>query len=117
MKQKQKSVMVLTLGFEHVSAMDAEVILVPLLVGRSLHSAAEHLTYLLAIDILTRGIAAYSESFMSILLGLRVKPPHLSSPSDQKTDYQIPLLFRLLDIRCIGGVNCKVRPLRSGFFI
>ncbi len=54
---------------------------------------------------------------MSILLGLRVKPPHLSSPSDQKTDYQIPLLFRLLDIRCIGGVNCKVRPLRSGFFI
>ncbi|MDQ0929150.1 hypothetical protein QFZ25_003210 [Bacillus atrophaeus] len=31
MKQKQKSVMVLTLGFEHVSAMDAEVILVPLL--------------------------------------------------------------------------------------
>lgn len=54
---------------------------------------------------------------MSILLGLRVKPPHLSSPSDQKTDYQIPLLFRLLDIRCIGGVNCKARPLRSGFFI
>ncbi|MGK9431615.1 hypothetical protein ACSSTO_17380 [Bacillus atrophaeus] len=48
MKQKQKSVMGLTLGFEHVSAMDAGVILVPLLVGRSLH-----LTYLLAIDILT----------------------------------------------------------------
>lgn len=56
MKLKQKSVMVLTLGFEHVSAMDAEVILVPLLVGRSLHSASEHLTYLLAIDILTCGL-------------------------------------------------------------
>ncbi|MCY8947611.1 solute carrier family 23 protein [Bacillus atrophaeus] len=54
MKQKQKSVMVLTLGFENVSVMDAEVILVPLLVGRSL--ASEHLTYLLAIDILTCGL-------------------------------------------------------------
>lgn len=44
---------------------------------------------------------------MSILLGLRVKPPHLSSPSDQKTDYQIPLLFRLLDIRCMGELIVK----------
>ncbi|KAA6443880.1 solute carrier family 23 protein [Bacillus atrophaeus] len=71
--------MVLTLGFVHVLAMDAGVIFVSLLVGRSLYSASEHLSYLLAIDILTCGIATYSESIMSILFGLRVKLPHLSS--------------------------------------
>nr|WP_275592144.1 hydroxyisourate hydrolase [Bacillus atrophaeus] len=84
--------------------MDAGVIFAPLLVDRSLRSASEHLSYLLAIGILMRGIAAYSESFMSLFLGLRVKPPHLSSPfltivtvrfclPDQKADYHIPLLI------------------------
>ncbi|WP_010650245.1 nucleobase:cation symporter-2 family protein [Oceanobacillus massiliensis] len=45
------------LGFQHVLAMYAGAILVPLIVGESLGLTAEQLTYLVAIDILMCGVA------------------------------------------------------------
>ena len=48
---KQKSFAVFTLGLQHVLAMYAGAILVPLLVGRALNVTSEQLSYLLAIDL------------------------------------------------------------------
>ncbi|WP_337019643.1 nucleobase:cation symporter-2 family protein [Oceanobacillus massiliensis] len=45
------------LGFQHVLAMYAGAILVPLIVGESLGLTSEQLTYLVAIDILMCGVA------------------------------------------------------------
>ncbi len=45
------------LGLQHVLAMYAGAILVPLIVGAALGLTSEQLTYLVAIDILMCGVA------------------------------------------------------------
>lgn len=54
---KKRSFKVFTLSLQHVLAMYAGAILVPLLVGRALNVTTEQLSYLLAIDLLTCGVA------------------------------------------------------------
>ena len=47
----------LSLGFQHVLAMYAGAVVVPLIVGNALGLTAAQLTYLIAIDIMMCGVA------------------------------------------------------------
>ena len=51
-----------SLGIQHVLAMYAGAILVPLLVGRALNLTAEQLAYLVSIDLLTCGVATWLQA-------------------------------------------------------
>ncbi|MDO7908073.1 nucleobase:cation symporter-2 family protein [Paenibacillus sp. JX-17] len=57
-----KGLKVFSLGLQHVLAMYAGAILVPLLVGRALNLSAEQLAYLVSIDLLTCGIATWLQA-------------------------------------------------------
>lgn len=61
---------VISLGFQHVMAMYAGAILVPLLVGRALNLSAEQLAYLVAIDLLTCGIATLLQAWKNKYFGI-----------------------------------------------
>lgn len=61
---------VLSLGFQHVMAMYAGAILVPLLVGRALHLSSEQLAYLVAIDLVTCGIATLLQAWKNKYFGI-----------------------------------------------
>lgn len=61
---------VLSLGFQHVMAMYAGAILVPLLVGRVLHLTPQQLAYLVAIDLLTCGIATLLQVWKNKYFGI-----------------------------------------------
>ncbi|WP_342046116.1 nucleobase:cation symporter-2 family protein [Bacillus sp. OTU530] len=61
---------ILSLGFQHVMAMYAGAILVPLLVGRALHLNSEQLAYLVAIDLLTCGIATLLQAWKNKYFGI-----------------------------------------------
>ncbi|WP_100332606.1 nucleobase:cation symporter-2 family protein [Bacillus xiapuensis] len=61
---------VLSLGFQHVMAMYAGAILVPLLVGRALGLNPEQLSYLVAIDLLTCGIATLLQAWKNKYFGI-----------------------------------------------
>ncbi|WP_050180257.1 nucleobase:cation symporter-2 family protein [Domibacillus robiginosus] len=61
---------VVSLGFQHVMAMYAGAILVPLLVGRALNLSAEQLAYLVAIDLLTCGIATLLQAWQNKYFGI-----------------------------------------------
>ena len=61
---------VIPLGFQHVMAMYAGAILVPLLVGRALNLSAEQLAYLVAIDLLTCGIATLLQAWKNKYFGI-----------------------------------------------
>lgn len=67
---KQKSFAVFTLGLQHVLAMYAGAILVPLLVGRALNVTSEQLSYLLAIDLLTCGVATLLQTLRGAYIGI-----------------------------------------------
>ncbi|MBT2755796.1 purine permease [Mesobacillus foraminis] len=61
---------VVSLGFQHVMAMYAGAILVPLLVGRALNLTGEQLAYLVAIDLLTCGIATLLQAWKNKYFGI-----------------------------------------------
>ncbi|CAK6478320.1 uric acid permease PucK [Peribacillus simplex] len=61
---------VFSLGFQHVMAMYAGAILVPLLVGRALNLTPEQLAYLVAIDLLTCGIATLLQAWKNKYFGI-----------------------------------------------
>lgn len=61
---------VFSLGFQHVMAMYAGAILVPLLVGRALNLTPEQLAYLVAIDLLTCGIATLLQACKNKYFGI-----------------------------------------------
>lgn len=61
---------VISLGFQHVMAMYAGAILVPLLVGRALNLSSEQLAYLVAIDLLTCGIATLLQAWKNKYFGI-----------------------------------------------
>ncbi|MCP1421485.1 xanthine/uracil permease, partial [Paenibacillus xylanexedens] len=60
--KETKKMRVFSLGIQHVLAMYAGAILVPLLVGRALNLTAEQLAYLVSIDLLTCGIATWLQA-------------------------------------------------------
>lgn len=61
---------VLTLGFQHVLAMYAGAVIVPLIVGSSLKLNAEQLAYLVSIDLLTCGIATLLQVWRNKFFGI-----------------------------------------------
>lgn len=59
-----------TLGLQHVLAMYAGAVIVPLIVGGALGLSSEELTYLVAIDILMSGVATILQVMSNRFLGL-----------------------------------------------
>ena len=59
-------------GAQHVLAMYAGAIAVPLLVGSALHLTAEQLIYLINADLFTSGIASFVQAFGFGPLGVRL---------------------------------------------
>ena len=58
------------LGFQHVLAMYAGAVVVPLIVGQSIGLTAEQLTYLVAIDIFMCGIATLLQVMSNRFFGI-----------------------------------------------
>lgn len=61
---------IFSLGMQHVLAMYAGAILVPLIVGRALNLTAEQLAYLVSIDLLTCGVATWLQARRGKYLGI-----------------------------------------------
>jgi xanthine permease len=61
---------VLSLGIQHVLAMYAGAVIVPLIVGGALKLSAEQLTYLVSIDLLTSGIATLLQVWKNKFFGI-----------------------------------------------
>ncbi len=61
---------VFSLGLQHVLAMYAGAILVPLIVGKALKFTPEQLAYLIAIDLLTCGIATLLQAWKNRFFGI-----------------------------------------------
>src|SRR5690625_3396395 len=59
-----------TLSIQHLLAMYAGAILVPLIVGGSIGLNAEQLTYLVAIDILMCGVATILQVMQNRVFGI-----------------------------------------------
>ena len=70
MNTRQSRGKIVSFGLQHVLAMYAGAILVPLLVGRALGLNAEELAYLVAIDLFTCGIATLLQTLKSKHLGI-----------------------------------------------
>lgn len=60
----------LSLGIQHVLAMYAGAVIVPLIVGNALHLTTEQLTYLIAIDLLACGVATLLQVFGNKYFGI-----------------------------------------------
>ncbi len=59
-----------SLGFQHVLAMYAGAVIVPLIVGEALGLTQEQLTYLVSIDIMMCGIASLLQVFRNKFMGI-----------------------------------------------
>ncbi|WP_019241949.1 MULTISPECIES: nucleobase:cation symporter-2 family protein [Bacillus] len=59
-----------SLGFQHVLAMYAGAVLVPLIVGQALKLTPEQLTYLVSIDIMMSGIATLLQVYQNRFFGI-----------------------------------------------
>ena len=59
-----------TLGLQHVLAMYAGAVIVPLIVGKTLGLSSEELTYLVAIDILMSGVATILQVMSNRFFGI-----------------------------------------------
>ncbi|NEU34678.1 purine permease, partial [bacterium LRH843] len=70
MKKTQNPLALTSLGLQHLLAMYAGAILVPLTVGRALHLSAHELAYLVAIDLLTCGIATLLQAWNTRWFGI-----------------------------------------------
>ncbi|WP_163654067.1 nucleobase:cation symporter-2 family protein [Listeria sp. PSOL-1] len=61
---------ILALGFQHVLAMYAGAVIVPLLIGGALSFSGEQMTYLVSIDIFMCGIATLLQLFVNRFFGI-----------------------------------------------
>ena len=68
--EKQHPIKIMSLGIQHVLAMYAGAVIVPLIVGGSLGLSAEQLTYLVSIDILMCGIATLLQLYRNKFMGI-----------------------------------------------
>lgn len=60
----------LSLGIQHVLAMYAGAVIVPLIVGNALQLSHEQLTYLIAIDLLACGVATLLQVWGNRIFGI-----------------------------------------------
>jgi xanthine permease len=67
---KQNSLKIGSLGIQHVLAMYAGAVIVPLIIGSALKLSGEQLTYLVSIDILTSGIATLLQVWQNRFFGI-----------------------------------------------
>ena len=67
---KQNPFQVVSLGIQHVLAMYAGAVIVPLIVGGALKFTGEQLTYLVSIDILMCGIATILQVWQNRFFGI-----------------------------------------------
>ncbi|MDP4084622.1 MAG: nucleobase:cation symporter-2 family protein [Bacillota bacterium] len=67
---KQNSFKVASLGIQHVLAMYAGAVIVPLIIGGALKFSGQQLTYLVSIDILTSGIATILQVWQNRFFGI-----------------------------------------------
>ncbi|NUK31472.1 purine permease [Parageobacillus sp. VR-IP] len=65
-----KPLQLCSLGVQHVLAMYAGAIIVPLIVGGALHLTSEQLTYLVAIDLFTCGVATLLQVWKNKFFGI-----------------------------------------------
>ncbi|WP_054635955.1 nucleobase:cation symporter-2 family protein [Thalassobacillus sp. C254] len=70
MDDNPKGAKVFSLGLQHVLAMYAGAILVPLIVGRALNLTPTQLAYLVGIDLLTCGIATLIQAWRNKYIGI-----------------------------------------------
>ncbi|WP_327078139.1 solute carrier family 23 protein, partial [Priestia megaterium] len=70
MNNQNRPLQLASLGLQHVLAMYAGAILVPLMVGRALNLNAYDLSYLVAIDLLTCGLATLLQAWTNRWFGI-----------------------------------------------
>ncbi|WP_407891635.1 nucleobase:cation symporter-2 family protein [Lacticaseibacillus sp. N501-2] len=110
------------LGIQHLLAMYSGSVLVPILIGASLHFSSEQMTYLVSIDIFMCGIATalqiFSNKFFGIglpvVLGCAVQAVAPLILIGQKFDFQTmygAIIAAGLFVFAIGGFFAKLRKL------
>lgn len=67
---KQNPFKTASLGIQHVLAMYAGAVIVPLIIGKALHFNNEQLAYLVSLDILTSGIATLLQVWQNRFFGI-----------------------------------------------
>jgi xanthine permease len=67
---KQNPMKTASLGIQHVLAMYAGAVIVPLIIGGALHLSSKQLTYLVSLDILTSGIATLLQVWQNRFFGI-----------------------------------------------
>jgi len=67
---KQNPFKIASLGIQHVLAMYAGAVIVPLIIGGALHFSGQQLTYLVSLDILTSGIATLLQVWQNKYFGI-----------------------------------------------
>ncbi|MEH7110053.1 MULTISPECIES: nucleobase:cation symporter-2 family protein [Bacillaceae] len=67
---KQNAFKTASLGIQHVLAMYAGAVIVPLIIGSSLHLSGKELAYLVSLDILTSGIATLLQVWQNRYFGI-----------------------------------------------
>lgn len=110
------------LGIQHLLAMYSGSVLVPILIGASLHFSSEQMTYLVSIDIFMCGVATalqiFSNKFFGIglpvVLGCAVQAVAPLILIGQKFDFQTmygAIIAAGLFVFLIGGFFAKLRKL------
>lgn len=67
---KQNAFKTASLGIQHVLAMYAGAVIVPLIIGGALHFSGKQLAYLVSLDILTSGIATLLQVWQNRYFGI-----------------------------------------------
>src|SRR3954470_1885159 len=67
---KQSPWKIASLGIQHVLAMYAGAVIVPLIIGGALHLSGKQLAYLVSLDILTSGIATLLQVWQNRYFGI-----------------------------------------------
>ncbi|WP_127848377.1 nucleobase:cation symporter-2 family protein [Lacticaseibacillus hulanensis] len=110
------------LGLQHLLAMYSGSVLVPILIGASLHFSSEQMTYLVSIDIFMCGVATFLQVFankvfgigLPVILGCAVQAVTPLIMIGQKYDFQTmygAIIAAGFFVFLISGLFAKVRKL------
>jgi xanthine permease len=110
------------LGIQHLLAMYSGSVLVPILIGASLHFNSEQMTYLVSIDIFMCGVATFLQVFankvfgigLPVILGCAVQAVTPLIMIGQKYDFQTmygAIIAAGFFVFLISGLFAKVRKL------
>ncbi|KRK71703.1 nucleobase:cation symporter-2 family protein [Lacticaseibacillus nasuensis] len=120
------------LGLQHLLAMYSGSVLVPILIGASLHFSSEQMTYLVSIDIFMCGVATALQVFgnkffgigLPVVLGCAVQAVAPLIAIGQKYDFQTmygAIIVAGIFVFLVSGLFAKLRrlfpPLVTGTLI